>query len=182
MTARRAPGRLDPAGAFGSPTRYTKLRDALRGLKIEIGRTTVASLLMPAGFEPAPKRIRKRTWSHFLKSHWETLYACDFFSVEVLGVFGTVRHMVFFVIVVEARAVQVAGIHIAPNADWMKQVARNLLDPVDGFLREASRLVHDRDPVFTEAWTALLETHGGEVSLFRRRAPTATYTRSASCE
>ena len=42
----------------------------------------------------------------------------------------------------------------------MKQVARNLLDPVDGFLREASCLVHDRDPVFTEAWTALLETHG----------------------
>jgi putative transposase len=139
---------------------YTKLRDALRGLKIEFGRTTVASLLAQAGLEPAPERIRKRTWMHFLKSHWETLYACDFFSVEVLGMFGTVRHMVFFVMEVKSRAVQVAGIHIAPSGDWMKQVARNLLDPEDGFLREASCLVHDRDPVFTEAWTALLETHG----------------------
>jgi putative transposase len=55
----------------------------------------VASLLKEAGMEPAPERIRKRTWKHFLRSHWETLYACDFFSVETLGVFGTVHFMVF---------------------------------------------------------------------------------------
>jgi putative transposase len=78
----------------------------------------VASLLAQAGLEPAPERIRKRTWTDFLKSHWETLYACDFFSVEALGVFGTVRHTVFFVIEVKSRAVQVAGIHLAPNGDW----------------------------------------------------------------
>ena len=59
-------------------------------MKLEIGRTTVAAILAEAGFEPAPERTRKRTWKHFLKSHWETLYARDFFSVEVLGVFGTV--------------------------------------------------------------------------------------------
>ena len=36
---------------------YTKLRDALRtGLKIEIGRTTVANILAEAGIEPAPER------------------------------------------------------------------------------------------------------------------------------
>jgi hypothetical protein len=42
----------------------------------------------------------------------------------------------------------------------MKQIARNLLDPVDGFLRNASYLIHDRDPLFTEAFTALLKTGG----------------------
>jgi putative transposase len=42
----------------------------------------------------------------------------------------------------------------------MTQIARNLLDPVDGFLRNASYLIHDRDPVFTEAWTAILKTGG----------------------
>src|SRR5579863_10341303 len=68
--------------------------------------------------------------------------------------------MVFFVIKVKSRAVQIAGVRIAPDGDWMKQVARNLLDPTDGFLRNASCLVHDRAPVFTEAWTALLETGG----------------------
>jgi putative transposase len=76
---------------------YTKIRDALRGLKIEIGRTTVASILADASLEPAPERSRRRTWRPFLRSHWDTLYACDFFSVETLGAFGTVRFMVFFV-------------------------------------------------------------------------------------
>ena len=45
---------------------YTKIRDALRGLKIEIGRTTVASILAEAGVEPAPERNRKRTRARFL--------------------------------------------------------------------------------------------------------------------
>jgi hypothetical protein len=37
----------------------------------------------------------------------------------------------------------------------MMQVARNLLDPMDGFLRNATHWVHDRDPLHTKAWTAL---------------------------
>jgi putative transposase len=150
---------------------YTKIRDALRGLKVEIGRTTVASLLKEAGMEPAPERIRKRTWKQFLKCHWETLYACDFFSVETLGVFGTARFMVFFVIEVHSRAVEVAGVRIAPDGEWMRQIGRNLLDPVDGFLRHATHLIHDRDPVFTATWTALLETHGVECVAIPAQSP-----------
>ncbi len=139
---------------------YTKIRDALRGLKIEIGRTTVADVLAEAGLDPAPERRRHRTWKQFLRSHAETLYACDFFAVEVLSLFGTVRTLVFFVMHVKSRAVRVAGVRVAPDGAWMKQVARNLLDPADGFLREARYLIHDRDPLFTEAWTALLRTAG----------------------
>jgi len=150
---------------------YTKIRDALRGLKIEIGRTTVANMLAEAGIEPAPERNRKRTWKQFLKSHWETLYACDFFSVEVLGLFGTVRYMVYFVIEVKTRAVHVAGIRIAPDGAWMQQIARNLLDPVDGFLRNASYLIHDRDPLYTEAWTALLKSSGVKCAPIPAQSP-----------
>jgi len=139
---------------------YTKIRDALRGLKIEIGRTTVANMLAESGIEPAPERNRKRTWKHFLRSHWETLYACDFFAVETLGMFGTVRYMVFFVIELRSRAVHLAGIRVDPNGAWMMQVARNLLDPMDGFLRNATHLIHDRDPLFTKAWTTLLKSSG----------------------
>jgi len=153
---------------------YTKIRDALRGLKIEIGRTTVANMLAESGIEPAPERNRKRTWKHFLKSHWETLYACDFFSVEVLGMFGTVRYMVFFVIEVKSRAVHIAGIRIAPDGAWMLQMARNLLDPVDGFLRNASYLIHDRDPLFTKAWTALLKSGGVKCVRIPAHSPNCT--------
>jgi len=37
--------------------------------------------------------------------HGESLYACDFFAVETLAVFGTVRHLVFFVVILETREV-----------------------------------------------------------------------------
>jgi hypothetical protein len=61
---------------------------------------------------------------------------------------------------VKSRTVRIAGVRVAPDGAWMKQVARNLLDPTAGFLREARYLIHDRDPLFTEAWTALRKTAG----------------------
>jgi len=140
---------------------YTKIRGALRtGLKIEIGRTTEANILAEEGIDPAPEREKKRTWKQFMRMHWETLYACDFFSVEALGMSGTVRYMVFFVIEIKTRAVEIGGIEVDPGGEWMKQVARNLTDPVDGFLRSAKYLIHDRDPLFTEAFAAILRTGG----------------------
>jgi hypothetical protein len=61
---------------------YTKIRDALRtGLKIEIGRTTVADILAEEGIEPAPEREKKRTWKQFLKSSSTT---CPSGSTRVL--------------------------------------------------------------------------------------------------
>ena len=59
---------------------YTKIRDALRSLKIELGRSTVANILSESGIEPAPERTRKRSLKQFIRSHWETLCACDFFA------------------------------------------------------------------------------------------------------
>jgi transposase len=139
---------------------YTKIRDALRGLKIEIGRSTVASILADEGIEPAPERMHKRTWKQFLRSHWATLYACDFFAVESLGLFGTVRVMVFFVIELHTRAVYIAGERVNPDGAWMMQIARNLVDPENGVLRNATHLIHDRDPLFTKVWVELLKSSG----------------------
>jgi hypothetical protein len=82
------------------------------------------------------------------------------FSVEALGITGTVRYLVFFVIDLKSRAVEIAGIAVDPGEAWMKQVARNLTDPVDGFLRGAKYLIHDRDPLFTAAFIAILEAGG----------------------
>jgi putative transposase len=39
---------------------YTKIRDALRGMKIEIGRTTVAAMLAEAGLKATPERTANR--------------------------------------------------------------------------------------------------------------------------
>ncbi len=104
-------------------------------------------------------------------AHWESLYACDFFSVETLGLFGPVRHMVFFVMEVRTRVVEIAGIRVAPDGEWMQQVARNLTDSFEGFLLNAKYLIHDRDPLFTSAFRELLRSSGVEPIKLPARSP-----------
>ncbi len=53
--------------------------------------------------------------------------------------------MVLFVIDLKGRRVHVAGITINPNESFVAQVARNLADPVDGFLRSHRFLPCDSD-------------------------------------
>ena len=52
--------------------------------------------------------------------------------------------MVSFVIELKSRTVRIAGIRINADGAWTTQVVRNLLDPVDGFVRNATHLIHDR--------------------------------------
>jgi putative transposase len=91
---------------------------------MEIGRTTVVNILAEEVIEPAPEREKKRTWKQFMKMHWESLYACDVFSVEALGPFGIVRYMVLFVIELKSRAVEFVGIKVNSDGDWMSDLWR----------------------------------------------------------
>ena len=77
-----------------------------------------------------------------------------------LTVAGLRRYLVFFVIELQSRRVAIAGIHPQRDGPWMKQVARNLTDPVDGVLRTARHLIHDRDPLYTRRFAEIL-TSGG---------------------
>ena len=49
-----------------------------------------------------------------MRTHSQSLYACDFFSVETLGFGGLQRHMVFFVMEVRTRVLKIAGIRVDP--------------------------------------------------------------------
>ena len=99
-------------------------------------------------------------WKTFLQVHWDGLAACDLFTVEVLTLAGLKRYLVFFVIELKTRRVTIAGIHPRPDGAWMEQLARNLTDQVDGFLRTASHLIHDRDPLYMRVFGEIL-TSGG---------------------
>ena len=59
-----------------------------------------------------------------------------------------------------SRRVTIAGIHPQPGGAWMEQQARNLTDPVDGCLRRARHLIHDRDPLYTRVFGEILESAG----------------------
>ena len=88
----------------------------------------------------------------------------DFFTIEVWTKIGLVRYLVFFVIDLPTRRVEIAGIVPVPNGLWMHQVARNLIDEVSGFLSGKGFLIHDRDPLYTREFRELL-SHAGVTSV-----------------
>ena len=139
---------------------YTRLRGALKNLGHELGRNTIKRILAEHGIAPAPERGKSMSWSTFLKAHWGAIAATDLFTVEVVNPFGLVRYHVLFVIDIATRCVCIGGITSDPNGEWMKQVARNLTDMWDGFLLGKRYLIHDRDPLFTEAVRGLLRDSG----------------------
>ena len=139
---------------------YTRIRGALSHLGHEIARTTVKRIRHDHGIDPAPERSRRLPGKTVLQAHWEGRTACDLFTVEVLTLAGLQRHLVFFVIALQSRRVTIAGIHPQPYGAWMEQMARTLTDPVDGCLRRARYLIHDRDPLDTRVFGEILE--GGE--------------------
>jgi hypothetical protein len=120
---------------------YTRIRGALRNLGHELGRNTIKRILLEHGVDPAPKRGKTLPWKTFLKSHFGVIAATDFFTVEVLTLGGLVRYVVWFVIDLESRRVHIAGLIRHPHDAWIQQVARNLTDNLDGFLRGKRYLI-----------------------------------------
>ena len=129
---------------------YTRIQGALANLRHEVGRGTIANILREAGLDPAPDRRKGMTWKEFLRVHWSTMAATDFFTVEVWTPVGLVRHHVLFVMRLMTWEIQIAGIVPEPCETWMLQTARNLTDACNGFVRDTRFLLHDRSTLFTQ--------------------------------
>ena len=153
---------------------YGCIQGALENLGHVISRSTIARILKEHGIEPAPQRRKGMSWSTFLKVHWDVLAATDFFTIEVMTLRGLVRHNVLFVIEQCTRRVEIAGIVPEPDGRWMAQVARNLTDAFDGFLRAKRYLIHDRSPLFTKEFTAILKAAGVKTIKLPPRSPNLT--------
>lgn len=113
-----------------------------------ISDTTVENVLKRHGIEPPSERQKSLSWSTFLKAHWDTLFAVDFTTVEVWSLSGLVTFYVMVVMELKTRRVLIAGVTPNPHADWMRQVCRELTNDHDGFLRDATHLIVDRDGSF----------------------------------
>ena len=106
-----------------------------------------------------------------LRRHWDVIAATDFFTVEVWTLGGLVRYHVLFVIKLATRKVEIAGIVPEPNGIWMKQIARNLTDCVDGFLIGYEHLIHDRGTQFTKEFRSILGSAGVKSLRLPPRSP-----------
>jgi putative transposase len=129
----------------------------------------VANILKKNGIEPAPDRSRRTTWKEFLQRHWNQIVATDFFTIEVWTRKGLQRFVVLFFLELSTRRVEVAGVAATPrrtldDADCQKP------DGVEGFFMGKRYLIHDRDPLYTNAFLNMLANVGVQsVKLPRRR-------------
>ncbi|MGK0170513.1 MAG: putative transposase [Gammaproteobacteria bacterium] len=150
---------------------YTRIQGALYNLGHDIGRNTIKRILFDNGIDPAPLRHKGMSWATFLKAHWGAIAATDFFSVEVLTRSGLVRYLVLFIIDLDSRRIEIAGIAPDPDGQWMKQISRNLVDVEDGALTSTQHLIHDRDPLFTSAFREILRSSGVKTVKLPARSP-----------
>jgi putative transposase len=84
---------------------------------------------------------------------------------------GLTRFAVLFIIDLSTRRIHIAGIAPEPDAAWMRQMSRNLTDAADGFLMGKRYVIHDRDPLFTEAFRETLAAAGVQVVRLPPRSP-----------
>jgi putative transposase len=136
--------RLAVQMAEANPTwGYRRIQGALANLVYHIDKLTVRNILRRRHLDPAPKRRQAgMRWAQFLKLHWEVLAATDFFTVEVATWHGLVTYYVLVVMELATRQVHIAGVTPHPTAAFMQQCARQLTDPIDGFLLRKRYLIH----------------------------------------
>ena len=150
---------------------YTRIRGALANLGHAIGRSTVKRILFDHGIAPAPERSQRTPMEDLLRGAWGR-------SRSGRSVYGGGRHagrvkryLVLFVIELKTRYIHIAGIHPVPDGAWMEQMARNLTDPDEGFLRAAHHLIHDRDPLHTRIFAEILRSGGVHPVRLPARSP-----------
>jgi len=78
---------------------------------------------------------------------------------------------VLIVIELSTRRVYLGGVTTHPDHAFMMQVARNLTDCCDGFLREKRFLILDRDKKYSEGFRNLLEDSGTDIVRLPVRSP-----------
>ena len=148
---------------------YSRIQGAIGDLGHQVGRTTVSRILKREGIKPAPER--PSSWRAFIKATWGECAAADFFTTEVWTARGLTTFHTLFVLDLATRRVHIAGTTRTPNEAFMAQVARNLIDVVNGFLGRHRALIVDRDTKFSLRSRASLASGGVETVRTPPRSP-----------
>jgi putative transposase len=135
---------------------YDRIVGSLANLGYEVSDQTVGNILRRHGVPPAPDRKCSTSWAAFIRAHLAVLAGTDFFTVEVLTLRGLVTYYVLFFIHLESRKVNIAGITVHPDEQWMQQMARNVTMEGCGALCDRRYLLHDRDAKYTQSFRAII--------------------------
>jgi len=150
---------------------YGRIHGELKALGYEVSWQTVRRIMLEHGLLDDPFGPKRMSWKIFIQSHWESVAACDFFTVEAWTKGGLTRFLVFFVIDLASRRVQIAGIQPDPSEKHMLQYARNLTDAEEGFLKDKRFMIHDRDPLFTKKFRRTMRAGGVQCRRMPKQSP-----------
>lgn len=150
---------------------YTRILGELRRLGIgRICRQTVKNIVKEEGIEPRPKR-RTGTWDQFLKSHTETLWACDFFTKRAVTPRGFVDLYVLVFMHLETREVFVSPSTRNPDSAWVTKQGKAFVNHVADREQKPTHLIHDRDTKFSAEFKLFLKDKGIKPKLLPIRSP-----------
>jgi len=116
-----------------------RIRDELLKLNIDLHRKTIQNILRD--FRLRGKIKKSFTWKQFLKSHIESLFAMDYFTVDTIF---NKRYYVFFMISHKTREIVQFAITQNPTREFVKQ---QLIEFEQNF-QNTVHLIHDRDTSF----------------------------------
>ena len=151
--------RLAKENAWG----YVRILGELNKLGIRrLSKTNVKNILKENGIDPVPKRSED-SWDNFLKRHFQTLWACDFFTKQVLTPLGPRIFFVLFFINIKTRKVYVAGSTRFPNQEWVNKRTKNVLPLLAINKNDKGLLIRDRDKKFSKEFDKLFIDSGFNV-------------------
>ena len=150
---------------------YDRIQGALSNLGHVVSDQTIGNILKQHGIEPAPDRRRQTSWQTFIKAHWDVLAAIDFTTIEVWTKGTLVTHYLLFVMELKTRRVHLAACTPTLGDAYMQQIARNLTDAFDGFLKDSKYVLMDRDANFSSAFRTMLDDAGAEPVRLPAKSP-----------
>ncbi len=114
---------------------YDRIVGALMNLSFDVSRDTVRRTIQTARKSGLIKP--SGSWKRFLTSHWNSLFACDFFTVDT---FGFKRFYIFFILELKTRKIVQFGITTNPTISFVhNQLEGFMYDRMDN----GTHLIHD---------------------------------------
>src|SRR4051812_7545363 len=131
-----------------------------RKLGVRVSATSVQTILRRHHLGPAP-RCNGPTWTQFLRAQAAGTLACDFLTVETIGL---TRLYVLFVIELDHRRVHLTVITAHPTVACVTQAARNPLMHLDERTHRSRFLIRFRDSTFSAAFDAVFNAAATEAA------------------